>query len=113
MFVDSRVRDVSSDGIDIDFGRGKIKTSTFKNFGGDAIDVSGSHIEASNLTIQDAQDKGISVGERSFFEGSNIEIDGVGIAIASKDGSRTFLRDSRIDNVRHYSYMAYVKKLLC
>jgi len=110
LFVDSSVRDAISDGIDIDFGRGSLENSQFSQFGGDAIDISGSRINASDLIISGARDKGISVGERSVFEGNRLEIERTGIAIASKDGSSAFVRDIRIDKIQNYAFMAYIKK---
>lgn len=78
---------VSGDAVDLDFGRGKIIHSSFKNVGGDAIDLSGALVEINDVKIVNCADKGISIGERSEINASNIQIIDCELGIAVKDES--------------------------
>ena len=88
----------SSDGIDIDFGKGIVQNTTFNMIGNDAIDFSGSTIELYNLEIHSAGDKGISVGEASRVQGSNVIVTDSKIGFACKDLSSLILNSISIDN---------------
>ena len=81
------VVNTKSDGFDADFCTGLIKNSYFENTGNDCIDFSGSTIKIMNINILNSGDKGISGGEASVLELSNIFIDGAITGVASKDGS--------------------------
>ena len=80
------------DALDIDYSFGEINNSYFFRSGNDAIDFSGSIIEMKNITIKDAGDKGISIGENSKVLIQNVKITDTKIGIASKD-----LSDLKID----------------
>ncbi len=79
--------DVKSDAIDVDFGKGYINKSIFKNVGNDAIDISGSELTVHDIDINHAGDKGISAGEGSIVNGKGINIHNTELAVASKDNS--------------------------
>lgn len=89
-----------SDSFDGDFVTGSITNSTFINSGNDAIDVSGSRIELANIIIKNPSDKGLSAGEDSTMNGTNIKISDGEIAIVSKDLSRIDLTNITIKNTR-------------
>lgn len=89
------ISNTQSDAFDGDFANGKIINSTFSNLGNDAIDVSGSDILISKVTIINPGDKGLSAGENSKMTVSEIEIRGGEIAIAGKD-----LSVVKIDNIK-------------
>lgn len=91
---------IKSDALDIDFGTGKIKNSNFNQVGNDAIDISGTTINLDNIHISNIGDKAISAGEVSSISGSNIDIRGAEIAIASKDGSSVTLNKVTIQNTK-------------
>ncbi|MGD2159261.1 MAG: hypothetical protein PVG32_20460, partial [Anaerolineales bacterium] len=106
---DSFFSETFSDAFDADFTKGKISDSNFKKSGNDAIDASGSIIEIQNVSIDDAGDKGMSVGERSRVSASDTKIQNTYIAVASKDLSRLTLKKIIIlDSV--YGITAYEKK---
>lgn len=89
-----------SDSFDGDFVEGSITNSTFNNSGNDGIDISGSTINIDNITINNPSDKGLSAGEGSIINGSNITIRGGEIGVVSKDLSRINLTGISIENTR-------------
>tara|TARA_B100001989_G_C24545401_1_gene470385 strand:+ start:704 stop:3364 length:2661 start_codon:yes stop_codon:yes gene_type:complete len=109
LIKNSRFFKTRSDAIDIDFGIGSLENIVFKDIGNDALDISGTKLNAKRILIDGAGDKGISIGESSKFNGDNIAISNVGIGIASKDGSEVTansvnLKDSKI------GFATYIKK---
>ena len=103
-----------SDGIDIDFSKGKIQGGHWQNIGskggGDALDVSGSKVEVVGSRITGVSDKGISVGEASDIVAKKIVMNNVSIGAVSKDGSILELINSVITNHSNYALMSYIKK---
>jgi len=108
--IDSKFKNSMYDAIDIDYGVGKIHNTIFYNIGNDAIDLSGSKVELSKIAIEKVGDKGISVGEESNIDATNINVTDATIGIASKDYSKLNLRNSRLLNIRSYGLAAYQKK---
>ncbi|MFQ5417704.1 MAG: right-handed parallel beta-helix repeat-containing protein [Myxococcota bacterium] len=109
-FRDVSFRGLSSDGFDCDFCEGRLVGGSFREIGGDGLDVSGSRVEADGVTFEEIRDKAISVGEGSKLVARNVNIDTVGTAVASKDGSELVFENSRVSNASHAAIMAYVKK---
>jgi hypothetical protein len=105
-----RFENTLSDAIDSDFSKGTIVASSFLGIGGDALDFSGSIIQASDIKVDTAGDKAISVGEGSDFSGRSFTIANVGTAIASKDRSVAHLSASTIRGVKGTAFEAYMKK---
>lgn len=99
-----------SDGIDSDFSTGVIKNSLFSNISGDAIDFSGSKSEVHNTKFFNIKDKAISSGENSIINLKNLEINNIGVGIASKDGSITKLDGAVISDYKLSALMTYNKK---
>ncbi len=103
--------DSAADAVDLDWVEGSISHSLFAGMGpeGDGVDVSGSRVVLEESVISDAQDKCLSVGERSTVEVRGVLLRSCSIALASKDLSRTELRESLLlDNERDLA--AYRKK---
>lgn len=98
-----------SDAFDGDFVTGEVVNSTFKNLGNDAVDVSGSYITLKGLTISNAGDKAISIGEKSDAIVENTKIQDSEIGINTKDLSMTKATDVNIQNTR-LAFTAFQKK---
>jgi hypothetical protein len=97
------------DALDIDFSEGTLTNSSFVEIGNDAVDLSGSVVHIQDISINGAGDKGLSIGENSQLTASDVEIRNALIAIASKDSSRTTIRNIDIQE-SEYGLAAYVKK---
>lgn len=74
-----------SDGFDADFCTGQVKRSIFSHTGNDGMDISGSQVTIGETRIDNAGDKGISVGEESSVMVWNAVIMDSNIGVASKD----------------------------
>ena len=96
--TNSELLNSKADALDSDFSNGVIKNTLFENIGNDAIDVSGTILDISNITISEVQDKGISVGEDSHITGKNIIINNSSLALTSKDLSTLKLDGVQVDN---------------
>jgi hypothetical protein len=101
-----------SDGLDCDFCKGTIKNTFVNRIGGDAIDFSGSKVDMENIKIREVKDKAISVGEQSFIRVFNGEFMNIGVGIASKDSSETYINNSKIKNFELFAAMTYQKKMI-
>ena len=98
-----------SDAIDVDFSNGTIENSFFKKTGNDAIDISGSQVYLNKITIEEAGDKGISVGERGSVNANNLNISKVFIGIASKDFSTIQVNNIKVKK-SNICFASYQKK---
>jgi hypothetical protein len=105
----SLFKNTKSDAFDADFGAGKLTRLTFLNCGNDAIDVSGSVVEIDDILIRGTGDKGISGGENSQVQASNIDIKYSEISIASKDKTELQISNVKLDSCG-VGFTAYVKK---
>jgi len=99
-----------SDGLDIDYGQVSLSDSEFHHLGGDGVDTSKTRILMHGVKVNDAHDKGISLGEASTAEGSDIEVAGASACIVAKDSSWGRLQDVRLSLCTNYDVMAYIKK---
>lgn len=95
---DSKFINAKADALDSDFSEGNILNTIFKSSGNDAIDVSGTSLTLTNITITDTQDKAISAGENSTINGKEITINNASLALTSKDLSKLILNKVEIDN---------------
>jgi hypothetical protein len=103
--------DSAADAVDLDWVEGSIAHSLFAGMGpeGDGVDVSGSRVVVKESVFSNAQDKCLSVGERSSVAVRGVLLRSCSVAVASKDLSRTELRESvLLDNERDLA--AYRKK---
>lgn len=97
---DLLVEKTFSDGLDIDFGQGKIQGMTFRNTGNDGLDFSGSQIELKDIFVYDAGDKGMSVGENSQVRVENLTVTGAPLGVAAKDLSHLHVESLVLKNCR-------------
>ena len=109
-FINSEFENTFADAFDSDFSNGIIRDSFFHDIQGDAVDVSGTQADISNLNIKNIIDKGLSIGENSHVQAAGIVMDTVGIGAASKDLSSLHIIDSEIKNARYAGLAAYIKK---
>ncbi len=110
LIADSVFKKSRSDAFDSDFSDGVIMNTVFDESGGDGLDLSGSKVEARNLSFMRIKDKGISVGENSLLTAESITATKSGSAIVSKDGSRVRIDDLHVSESQGYAAMAYAKK---
>ena len=101
--------DIYADAFDGDFVTGVIRNSLFGNLGNDAIDISGSQLEVSNVLISEAGDKGLSAGENSSLQAEDVVVKDSEIALASKDRSVLIVRHSALRG-NQLSFTAFQKK---
>ena len=103
------ISETFSDGFDADFCKGTIKNAQFIATGNDGMDFSGSIINIENCDIQNAGDKGISVGEQATVTVKSATIDGAEIGVASKDLSKLTIKKIDLKNCAQ-GFAAYQKK---
>ena len=96
----SAFTNIFSDGFDSDFSNGVIKNTKFNNIGNDALDFSGSVSKLSEIYIDGVGDKALSAGEISKIEGKNIYITNAEIAVTSKDLSKVFLNEIKLNDTK-------------
>tara|TARA_B110000008_G_scaffold279839_1_gene329021 strand:+ start:6378 stop:8993 length:2616 start_codon:yes stop_codon:yes gene_type:complete len=104
------VTNAISDGIDFDFSNGDISHSNFINIGGDALDFSGSNVQVNYVNVENARDKAISAGENSLVNINHSYFKDVGVGVASKDGSKVTLNNSKVEDYKLHAAMSYLKK---
>ena len=107
--TDVTIKNGLSDCMDNDFSKGKIKYLYINNCVNDALDFSGSFIEIENADLSNLGDKGISVGEKSIVNASNIKVENSYIGVASKDISVVYMDNVNLLKNR-YGIAAYQKK---
>ncbi|MDB9824930.1 CotH kinase family protein [Alphaproteobacteria bacterium] len=101
--TNSSISNTFSDAIDIDFSNGLIRDSFFLNCGignnnGDCIDLSGSIVNLKSVNINQASDKGISIGEHSNVNVNDTSISQSNVALASKDFSEVIVNNLLLSN---------------
>ncbi|OVE77506.1 hypothetical protein BVX98_02495, partial [bacterium F11] len=105
LFKDNHFHSIPSDAIDFDYVKGRVENSTFRSIGNDAIDLMGSSFLIAGNQISGAQDKGISVGERSLMAAvQNVFKDNF-IAIQSKDESRVLIGGNEFEANRRVTHL--------
>lgn len=98
-----------SDAFDGDFVNGRINSCVFENLGNDAIDISGSKLDISNVKISNAGDKALSAGEDSQMTINKAVISNSAIALAGKDLSIVDVKNLTIYNTK-LGFTAFQKK---
>ena len=109
-FTDSEFANTTADAFDSDFSEGEIVGCYFHDITGDAVDVSGTKVTVRNTQMERITDKGVSVGEKSTVTVQEVTMDTVGIGIASKDLSKTYVYATQISHARFAALAAYIKK---
>jgi hypothetical protein len=110
-FMHTEFGNIASDAFDGDFAYGRVEHCGFHDIRGDGIDVSGSTIVVKDVNLLQIHDKGISAGESSLVDVSNVHATNVGIAIASKDLSLVTAQEVYIERAWTAGLAAYVKKM--
>ncbi len=105
----SLISNTFGDGLDADFCKGEIKKVSFINTGNDGMDFSGSVILVHEATIDQAGDKGISVGEDTDASIVNVTIKNSNIATAAKDLSTLVIENIQLENCNQ-GFTAFQKK---
>lgn len=98
-----------ADAVDVDFGKGKIVKSKFKDINNDGLDFSGSAAAGTELELTNIKDKAISVGEKSSIDLNSIKINKAKIGISGKDLSVVKLNNIQIKNSK-YGLAIFQKK---
>lgn len=108
-FQHNTINNTFGDGFDADFCRGTVAHCHFNNSGNDAIDFSTSVVTIRDCSIKVAGDKGISMGEQGNATIINTTIEDAVIGIASKDLSKTIVKNVTLKNCLT-GFSAYQKK---
>ena len=103
-------QNAKSDSFDCDFCKGFVSKMKFNKVNGDALDLSGSNLNISEISISSVADKAISIGENSHVELNNIFIENVSTGVAVKDASVVEIEDIELKNIFNDAFMTYVKK---
>ena len=100
---------IKSDALDVDFSTGDIEDIYSKEINNDAIDFSKSNVNLKNIFADRIGDKIISAGENSKIKVYNLNGKNSYIGVASKDGSKVYLKKFKLkDNKYHFA--SYIKK---
>ena len=86
------VINASQDGIDIDYSNLNISNIFVRNAGNDCFDVSAGSYNINAGTFSECNDKGISIGEKSYLTMQNIFINSSNTAISVKDLSKAIIK---------------------
>lgn len=89
------VEQAYADAVDIDFSEININSLKVISAGNDCFDVSGGKYALKKIFLSECKDKGISVGEKSFFQADQVIIDQAVIGVSSKDLSNTMIDDAK------------------
>lgn len=109
-FIDSEFANTFADAFDSDYSQGEVSGCYFHDITGDAVDVSGTTATIKDSKMERITDKGVSVGEKSTVIIQNVQIDSVGIGVASKDLSKTYVYTTQISHAEFAALAAYIKK---
>ena len=93
------VTEAYADSIDIDFSVLEIDNIFVQKAGNDCLDFSSGKYNLGEVQVEFCTDKAISIGERSFFNGTVILISNSNIGISSKDSSIAKIREINAENV--------------
>ena len=106
---DCEFRNTSSDAFDSDFCTGTISDCRFVSLVNDAMDFSGSRAEVRNVIIENAGDKGISIGEDSRVNIFDVEVRNSVMGIVAKDFSEGNAENVIVSGCR-IAFSAFRKK---
>jgi len=81
------ISNAQSDALDIDFSELSVNRILIENAKNDCVDLSLGNYVFNDINISHCHDKGISIGEKSYFLGKKILINNSVIGISSKDSS--------------------------
>ena len=92
------IENTKYDGLDLDFSNLKINSLIINNAGNDCSDFSYGSYEIQKALLTNCGDKGISIGEKSYFSGVEIETAFSNIGIATKDSAITKIKNFKSEN---------------
>ncbi len=92
------IQNTKYDGLDLDFSNLKINSLIINNAGNDCSDFSYGNYEIQKALLTNCEDKGISIGEKSYFKGVEIETALSNIGIATKDSAITNIKNYKSNN---------------
>ena len=108
-FENIELNNISSDGIDIDFGKFKFQNIKCSQINNDCLDIAGSIVNGNGIYAENILDKGLSIGEASIAEIENIYLYKNKLGIAVKDGSKVKINNYIFDS-NTYDMAVYTKK---
>lgn len=108
-FNEITIKNSFSDALDADFSELFFDVILIKNAGNDCVDLSGGIYEIQYMDIENCNDKGISIGEKSVVYGNKFIINNSYYGISSKDLSKTSIKYAKINHV-NYCYQTIKKK---
>ena len=93
------VKNAQADAIDADFSDLEFRYLDIMNAANDCFDVSGGEYSIKYGTLNNCQDKAISVGEKSILKVSKIIINDANIGVAAKDLSKVLVSQMEAINI--------------
>ena len=104
-----KFNNIQADAIDIDFGNINFSNIFCENIDNDCFDVSGANVKGNFITGLNIKDKGLSFGENSSGEISNLNFENTRLGVAVKDGSNLKLSKYKFKN-NEYDVAVFKKK---
>ena len=103
------IKDSYFDSVDADFSNLVFQDIVVEKSNNDCLDFSFGKYEIKKGEISDCKDKGISAGELSILNVTNLNIKDSKSAVTSKDYAQVFIKDSIFNNIK-YCLQSYNKK---
>ena len=104
-----KVKNIQADAIDIDFGTLNFKNIFCENINNDCLDISGAKVVGNFIEGSNIKDKGLSFGENSKGEISNLNFQNSKLGVAVKDGSNLKLTKYEFKN-NEFDVVVFNKK---
>lgn len=109
-FERCRFEDLRGDGVLVEYGDVQLSASQMVRVGGDGLDLAGSKARVTGCTFTDVGDKALSVGEASEAELIDLVVRRAAIGVATKDSSRTVVRNGRFEAIKLAGLAVFTKK---
>lgn len=90
------IKNTKFDALDFDFSQIAVNKAEINNAGNDCMDFSFGHYLVKKATIFNCRDKGLSIGEKSFFEGQDLNIRHTAVAVSVKDSSLAKIKNAKM-----------------
>jgi hypothetical protein len=94
------IRNAYADALDMDFSNLVIDQIQVSNAGNDCVDVSGGEYSVSTTRLRNCGDKGVSIGEKSVVNLSEVKLSGALIGVSTKDYSKAAVGSSEMSEVQ-------------
>ena len=89
-----------SDAVDFDFSNLTLDKIFVNKAGNDCLDISGGVYTFGQSSLKNCSDKGISVGEASILDGTDLNVEYANIGVSSKDFSSVNIENAVMDNIK-------------